>query len=392
MGKHDSRENNTFIDDAMRDLDSLLESSQDANDVNRRLDFYEKIAKLEHEKEQQRVSNLRLQAIQEGLIIQCEKQSKIQADFEACEAKLKHQIETQKSSMSSLFVDLEKARTRVEWLEAKFGNVDPTGDDPAALALEAKKRGNQGDLLRASSKNGRFFSSPKDDSTEQQRIRELEDANARLKSEFVRLRAEYKEERYLSRKTIEELMEENMAALTAQESSASNSSSYSTSSTDDIVCSNEDSSLRGGFGAEGGSQRATLSRAKSLRRIKEFDERKTSISGGMPGSTSSSIPTMKPLPLKTSLPGARRTPSKIMVDTDDDGDRSCNTRSLGRVAAPRKTRSLFVPAPHSHHKKEQEVNLHDIAINNAEESFSRAGLLSRGLSLRGKNWWAGKGQ
>jgi len=439
MGEHIIENNiHSFVDETMRNLDNLLESSQDATDVNRRLDVYEQIAKLEHEKEQQRISNLRLQATQEGLIIQMERQRKIQADFEAREARLKHQIETQKSSMSSLFADLEIAKRRVEWLEAKLGNVDPAGDS-ASLPLAANRRGgSQADLLLASSisKNGSFFSSPPqhsssrtDVSADQQRIRELEGENARLKSEFVRLQAEYKEERYLSRKTIEELMQENMTATTAPESTvSSNSSSLSGSSlAEDSDSSNEDP-LR--CGADCSHQRPSLDRARSLRRVKEFDEHLKSFSG-MPGRSTSSVgsPMVRPLSRKTSLPARHhRTSSRNMVDVDDDGDRPYNMRPLGRVAAPRRTRSLWpgngdttpddklappqpteeepvvrmprrvqslhIPAPYQRQQQQQhqeEVNLHDVS-NNTTEASSRSGLISRGLSLRRKNWWSGKGQ
>jgi hypothetical protein len=374
----------------MRDLKALLESQEvdlDHNTVNRALELNGELAKLKEENEKLKKENRLRKDKEELLLEEVEQREEILAATEAEIKRLKEETHRQKVSLDSMFNDLEESKKlvtklRKDLFDRQFGsesnvNRPDTPEEGQAQFLTS--------VVGKPAQSNSFFSSIGGaNSAQQRKIYNLEKENVKLKSELVRLLAQYREESYLHRKAIEELAEENATVATA-----SLDGSLS-------LCEDSDDS-----NSSEHNRRPNLARSNSLRRIKEYKERKSSLPTHMisPGAS------MVRQPRRIGSLHSNLSRGSSMVDSDDDDrpsalrgapprpqrvqslwpgathDQGTSSRTANSPAIPRPPRRIqsHQPSP----PDRAQINLHQVE----QDEPSRGSLFGRSQSIRRMGWW-----
>lgn len=377
--------NNLSTLERMRDMKELSlsqEADVDHDTVNRALGLNEELAKLKEEIEKLNKEN-RLRKDKEALLLEeLEQREELLAASAAEVKRLKEETHRQSVSLDSVFSDLEESKRLVTKLRKERCDKQP-GADSEVNDPDVEEE-SQAQFLTSAGKSaqspGSFFSSiGGTNSAQQRKMFNLERENLKLKSELVRLQAHYREESYLNRRAIEDLKEETLTTGTESIDSLSQ---------------NEDSDDSNSIG-EGQNPRPNLARSSSLRRIKEYKDRKASLpptptnpAGTKPvrqlqriGSLRSNL--MRPILADSSDDddGPGLPPRAQSLRPDATGDRSTPLRietTPTTTRAPRRIQSL---QPSSREGKQ--VNLHEIG----EEAPSRVSLFARSQSIRSMGWW-----
>ena len=374
----------------MRDLKALLDSQEvdrDDNTIQRALELNGELAKLKEETKKLK-KEIRFRKDKERLYLEELEQREEQLQASEAESKrLKEETRRMKVSLDSVFKDLEASKElvlklRKERWEIQFGQEGNLSDRDL-------KEESQGELLSSAvekpAQSHALFSSSMGgaNSTQHQKIRNLENENLKLKSELVRLQSQCREERYLNRRVIfEEVAGENATCATA---SLDGSCSLNSASDD------------------GHSGRTNLAQSNSLRRIKEYKERKAS------------LPTHIIPPAASTVRQPRRIGSlrsnfylgSRMIDSNVDdqpsalhgapkgaqliqslwpggakGDRSPLSRATTSSMIPRPPRGVQSLQPSS--LERQQMNLHEVG----QDEPSRGILLGRSQEgTKRMGWW-----
>lgn len=242
----------------------------DHNTVNRALELNGELAKLKEENEKLKKENRFRKDKEELLLEEVRDREEIVAATEAVVKRWKEEAHRQKVSLDSLFSDLEESQRLVRKLrkdvfekkfgsEAKLNRPEPKEEGQAQFLTPT---GSSGKPVQS---NGFFSGLGGANSAQQWKIYNLEKDNVKLKSEVVRLQAQYREELYLNRRADKELPEDSETA--------------STESPDASLSLNEDSddSSSNNYPEEEHNRRSGHAKSNSLRRIKEYKGRKASL-------------------------------------------------------------------------------------------------------------------